>query len=54
MNKIKHIERITNKELQDLTPITASWHNDYSDSAYIFLGGLNFRMNEGDIVTVAS
>lgn len=54
MNKIKHIERITNKELQDLTPLTASWHNDYADSAYIFFGGLNFRMNEGDIVTVAS
>ena len=54
MNKVKHIERITNKELQELTPLTASWHNDYVESAYIFLGGLNFRMNEGDIVTVAS
>ena len=54
MNKIKHIERITQKELQDLTPLTASWHNDYADSAYIYLSGLNYRMNEGDIVTVAS
>ena len=54
MNKVKHIERITNKELQDLTPLTASWHNDYADSAYVFLGGLNFLMNEGDLVTVCS
>lgn len=37
-----------------MTPLTASWHNDYADSAYIYLGGLNYRMNEGDLVTVAS
>ena len=54
MNKIKHIERITQKELHELTPLTASWHNDYADSAYVFLAGLNYRMNEGDLVTVAS
>lgn len=54
MNKVKHIERITNKELQELTPLHASWHMDYKDSAYIFIGGLNYRMNEGDIVIVFS
>ena len=37
-----------------MTPITASWHQDYADSAYVFFGGLNYRMNEGDLVTVAS
>lgn len=54
MNKIKHIEQITNKELKELTSFTASWHQDYADSAYIFLGGLNYRMNEGDLVIVCS
>ena len=54
MNKIKSIAQITNKELQELTPFTASWHQDYADSAYIFLGGLNYRMNEGDLVIVCS
>jgi RNA-binding motif X-linked protein 2 len=54
MNKIKHIERITNKELESLVPLHASWHHEYKDSAYIFIGGLNYRMNEGDIVTVFS
>ena len=54
MNKIKHIERINKKELHDQTPLKASWHCDYSDSAYIFIGGLNYRMNEGDLVIVFS
>jgi RNA-binding motif protein, X-linked 2 len=54
MNKIKHIERITQRELDSLTPINASWHFEYRNSAYLFLGGLNYRMNEGDLVTVFS
>ena len=54
MNKIKHIERISNRELHEQTPLKASWHQDYADSAYVFVSGLNFRMNEGDLVTVFS
>ncbi len=54
MNKIKHIERLTSRELEQLTPFTASWHYEYRDSAYVFIGGLNYRMNEGDIVIVFS
>lgn len=54
MNKIKHIERISARELQEQTPLKASWHQDYADSAYVFISGLNYRMNEGDIVIVFS
>ena len=54
MNKIKSINRLTEHELSNLTPINASWHQEYSKSAYIYVGGLNYRMNEGDIVTVFS
>jgi RNA-binding motif X-linked protein 2 len=54
MNKIKHIERLGLRELETLTPLQASWHWEYKDSAYIFIGGLNFRMNEGDLVIVFS
>lgn len=54
MNKIKNIERITQKELSQLTPYHASWHYEYRDSAYIYIGGLNYKMNEGDIVIVFS
>ena len=54
MNKIKHIERITNIELEKQTAYEASWHYEYRKSAYIFIGGLNYRLNEGDLVTVFS
>ena len=54
MNKIKHIERLTDRELEQLTPYNASWHHEYRDSAYVFVGGLSYRMNEGDLVTVFS
>jgi RNA-binding motif protein, X-linked 2 len=54
MNKIKHIERLTQRELDSLTPLNASWHHEYRDSAYIFIGGLNYRMNEGDLVIAFS
>ena len=54
MNKIKQIERLSLQELDKLTPLTASWHKDYQQSAYITIHGLNYRMNEGDIIIVAS
>lgn len=31
-----------------------SWHDEYKDSAYIFVGGLNFDLTEGDVVTIFS
>lgn len=32
----------------------ASWHTDYRDTAYIYIGGLPFELSEGDIVTIFS
>lgn len=32
----------------------ASWHADYRDTAYIYIGGLPFDLSEGDIVTIFS
>ena len=32
----------------------SSWHNMYKDSAWIFIGGLNYELNEGDVITVFS
>ena len=54
INKIKSIIRLSEHELENLTPITASWHQEYQNSAYIYVGGLNYQMNEGDIVAVFS
>jgi RNA-binding motif protein, X-linked 2 len=32
----------------------ASWHSDYKDTAYIYIGGLPFQLSEGDIITIFS
>ena len=31
-----------------------SWHMEYKDSAWIFLGGLPFEMTEGDVICMFS
>ncbi|KOG98893.1 U2 snRNP complex subunit IST3 [Saccharomyces eubayanus] len=52
MNKI---QSINDKELQSgiLSP-HLSWHNEYKDNAYIYIGNLNKELTEGDILTVFS
>jgi len=32
----------------------ASWHDEYKDSAYIFIGGLHYDLTEGDVITIFS
>lgn len=32
----------------------ASWHHHFRESAYIFIGGLDYGFNEGDIITIFS
>ena len=35
-------------------PPEGSWHADYRDTAYIYIGGLSFDLSEGDIITIFS
>ncbi|CEP60371.1 U2 snRNP complex subunit IST3 LALA0_S01e09208g [Lachancea lanzarotensis] len=55
MNQIKSIQRLSLQELESgiLAP-SASWHHDYRDQAYIFIGGLNKELTEGDVLTIFS
>ena len=32
----------------------ASWHDEYKDSAYVYVGGLHFDLTEGDVITIFS
>ncbi|KAF2104562.1 RNA-binding domain-containing protein [Rhizodiscina lignyota] len=54
MNKIRQIEKLNQTELDNVTPPNASWHTDYRDTAYIYIGGLPYNLSEGDIVVVFS
>ncbi|KAF9266243.1 hypothetical protein L218DRAFT_996998 [Marasmius fiardii PR-910] len=52
MNVVKEINRINEAELKLGT--SASWHDEYKDSARIFVGGLNVELTEGDVITIFS
>ncbi|KAJ7102660.1 hypothetical protein C8R43DRAFT_1141140 [Mycena crocata] len=53
MNVVKEINKINQLEL-DLGVSGASWHDEYKDSAYIFVGGIPFDLTEGDVITIFS
>ncbi|KAK3077800.1 hypothetical protein LTS18_009219 [Coniosporium uncinatum] len=40
MNQIKAIARLNETELANATPPSASWHADYRDTSFIYIGGL--------------
>jgi RNA-binding motif X-linked protein 2 len=48
------IRRLVDRELDHLTPPSHSWHSQYSKSAYIYVGNLDPRLTEGDVITVFS
>ncbi|GAA5909677.1 uncharacterized protein JCM6883_004596 [Sporobolomyces salmoneus] len=52
MNQIQQIQRINQQELESGT--SASWHDQYKDSAYINVGGLPFNLTEGDVIAIFS
>ena len=54
MNTIREIQSINKRELETLTPPEASWHRDFADTAFIYIGGLPFDFSEGDILTIFS
>ncbi|KAJ8502334.1 hypothetical protein ONZ45_g11864 [Pleurotus djamor] len=53
MNVVREINKINDLELK-LGVSGASWHDEYKDSAYIFIGGLHFELSEGDVITIFS
>ncbi|OSD04560.1 hypothetical protein PYCCODRAFT_1443825 [Trametes coccinea BRFM310] len=52
MNVVQEIKKINQRELE--LGIKGSWHDDYKDSAYIFVGGLHRDLTEGDVITIFS
>ncbi|KZT62104.1 hypothetical protein CALCODRAFT_479303 [Calocera cornea HHB12733] len=52
MNVVKEIQRINERELQ--LGNQGSWHDQYKDSAYIFIGGLPYELTEGDVIAIFS
>lgn len=54
MNSIRSIKELNKRELEAGISPEGSWHADYRDTAYIYIGGLSFDLSEGDIITICS
>lgn len=52
---MRNIKKLSEKELEmgSMTG-SSSWHNMYKESSWIFIGGLNFDLTEGDVICVFS
>ncbi|OAP61092.1 hypothetical protein AYL99_03293 [Fonsecaea erecta] len=54
MNAIRQTQLLNKRELENATPPSASWHADYRDTAWIYIGGLHLGLTEGDVIIVFS
>ncbi|KDN53002.1 RNA-binding domain-containing protein [Tilletiaria anomala UBC 951] len=55
MNNVHEINRINQRELElAVSGGAGSWHDEYKDSAYVFVGGLPLELTEGDVITIFS
>ena len=55
ITNMRNLNKMNDRELEmGLSGTTQSWHNEYKDSAWIFVGGLPYDLTEGDIICVFS
>uniref|UniRef100_A0ACB8FXH6 RNA-binding motif protein, X-linked 2 n=1 Tax=Sphaerodactylus townsendi TaxID=933632 RepID=A0ACB8FXH6_9SAUR len=54
LTKVKLINELNKREAELGVQEKVSWHAEYSDSAWVFLGGLPYELTEGDIICVFS
>ncbi|XP_029651201.1 RNA-binding motif protein, X-linked 2 isoform X1 [Octopus sinensis] len=54
LTNVKNIQKLGQKELELGLVGKKSWHDQYKDSAWIFVGGLPYDLTEGDVICVFS
>ncbi|KAF7206765.1 RNA-binding motif protein, X-linked 2 [Nothobranchius furzeri] len=54
LTKVKLINELNEREADLGISETVSWHTEYRDSAWIFIGGFPFELTEGDLICVFS
>jgi RNA-binding motif protein, X-linked 2 len=52
--EIVAVQKLIEEELKKGVSGKASWHHQYHDSAYIYVGSLDDRLTEGDVIAVFS
>ena len=52
---MKNQQKMNERELSlGLTGTSSSWHREYEDSAWVYVGGLPYDLTEGDVICVFS
>ncbi|CAG5123869.1 unnamed protein product [Candidula unifasciata] len=51
---VKNIQKLNDRELELGIIGKKSWHDEYKDSAWVYIGGLPFDLTEGDVICVFS
>ncbi|CEL93729.1 unnamed protein product [Vitrella brassicaformis CCMP3155] len=54
MYNINALKKLNEQELSFGLEGEASWHHKYKNSSYVFIGGLDYGLTEGDVVMVFS
>ena len=55
VTKIRLINELNDKELRlGVVNTKSTWHNQYKDSAWVYVGNLPFDLSEGDVICVCS
>jgi RNA-binding motif X-linked protein 2 len=55
MNTIREIEKINQQELElGIAGTSASWHTQFANSAWCYLGNIDHQLTEGDILCIMS
>ncbi|XP_023947737.2 RNA-binding motif protein, X-linked 2 [Bicyclus anynana] len=52
MTNVKNVLKLSERELAGNSK--SSWHDQYKDSAWLFIGGLPYDLTEGDVICVFS
>uniref|UniRef100_A0A1B6LFZ4 RNA-binding motif protein, X-linked 2 n=1 Tax=Graphocephala atropunctata TaxID=36148 RepID=A0A1B6LFZ4_9HEMI len=53
LTNVKNIKKLSEQELKSGNTVS-SWHNQYKDSAWVFIGGLPYDLTEGDVLCIFS
>lgn len=53
-HNINAVARLSEREIHYKTKPLETWHKQYRKSCYIYVGGLDYRLTEGDLVVVFS
>ncbi|KAL3970554.1 tRNA (adenine57-N1/adenine58-N1)-methyltransferase catalytic subunit [Sarotherodon galilaeus] len=54
LTKVKLINELNEREASLGVNESVSWHSEYKDSAWIFVGGFPYELTEGDLICVFS